>query len=105
MKFEGPMGVPALLPVRACVRAFVKTGFYFLGTGEKDRRWGSASINRCRRTPILKVFGMCTGYGFKDGNYLDNFAMLWNINKIFGMLEDLIGFKQSYQAFCCFMQK
>ena len=32
----------------------------------------------------------CTGYGSKDGNNMDNFAMPWNIDKIFGMLEDLI---------------
>ena len=28
-------------------------------------------------------------YGLKDGNNLDISAMLWNIGKIFGMLEDL----------------
>ena len=32
----------------------------------------------------------CTGYGLKDGSNKDNFAMLWNIDKIFGMFEDLI---------------
>ena len=31
-----------------------------------------------------------TGYGWKDGNNMDNFAMLWKIDKIFGMLEDLM---------------
>ena len=31
-----------------------------------------------------------TGYGSKDGNKMDNFALSWNIDKIFGMLEDLI---------------
>ena len=29
----------------------------------------------------------CTGYGSRDGNNLDNFAMPWNIDKIFGMLR------------------
>ena len=31
----------------------------------------------------------CTGYGSKEGNNIDNFAIPWNIDNIFGMLEDL----------------
>ena len=31
----------------------------------------------------------CTSFGLKDGN-LDNFSVLWNLDKIFGMLEELI---------------
>ena len=30
------------------------------------------------------------GYDFKDGNNRNNYAMLWNIDKICGMLEDQI---------------
>ena len=33
---------------------------------------------------------MCTGYGSRDGNNINNFAMPWNIDKIFGILEDLM---------------
>ena len=43
----------------------------------------SAALNKTR---VLK----CTGYGSKEGNNMDNFAMPLNIDKIFGMLEDLM---------------
>ena len=44
--------------------------------------------------PILEtleagMMSMTSNYGFKYGNNWDNFAMLWNFDKIFGMLEDL----------------
>ena len=31
----------------------------------------------------------CTRYCFKDGNNRDNFATLWNVDKIFGMFDEL----------------
>ena len=77
------------------------------GKVPQHAKWQAESPKHCQDMSLLDISSAShgTGYDFKDGNYLDNFAMLWNINKIFGMLEDLIGFKQSYQAFCCFMQK
>ena len=37
------------------------------------------------------VKSIYTGFGLKDGNSMDNFVMLGNIDKMFGMfLEDLI---------------
>ena len=48
---------------------------------------------------------MCTDYGLKYGINLDNFPMLWNIDKIFGMLEDLIATKKATSHFFLFMQK
>ena len=40
-----------------------------------------------------------TGYGWKDGNNMDNFAMLWKIDKIFGMLEDLMATNKATRHF------
>ena len=40
-------------------------------------------------------------YGLKDGNNMDNFAMLWNIDKIFGTLEDLIAINKATKRFLC----
>ena len=39
---------------------------------------------------IYTVSNICTGYVSEYGNMTDNFEMLWNIGKIFGMSEDLI---------------
>ena len=40
-----------------------------------------------------------TGYGLEDGNKMDNFVMLWNIDKIFCMLEDLIATNKATRHF------
>ena len=41
----------------------------------------------------------CTGYGSRDGNNMDNFAMPWNIDKIFGMFENLIATNKATRHF------
>ena len=46
-------------------------------------------FQRPLNTQTGKYFSGCTDYGLKDDNR-DNFILLWNIGKIFGMLEDLI---------------
>ena len=48
-------------------------------------------INLYMRKKVLKFATIVHKlYGSRDGNDMDNFAMPWNIDKIFGMLEELI---------------
>ena len=47
-------------------------------------------LHECSFKQINVQRSSCAGYGFKDGNNKDKFAMIWNIDKRFGMLEELI---------------
>ena len=45
------------------------------------REWSKSRGNRYAKKSYTRA-----GYGSEDGNKMDNFGMLWNIDKIFGML-------------------